>query len=664
MLLYIIITNFLFSIENDSLKSYKSDEVKVETHHHYEVDQNRLKKILNSTDDLLQRSSQITMIRRANFALEPTIRGLSNERTNITIDGMHIFGACVDKMDPASNYIEIQNIEALDVCTPQNHCGCGGNNRIDFKTTKSNYVDKFSLSLDSYYASAANNIVNGIKSNYSNENFSNSSNFIYKNANDYRAGDGKVLGNSGYSKFNFTNDSYFKINGNNEIGISFLGDVSNDVGYPALIMDTRVTETYLLALKHNYTELKDFYHKSESKLYFNSIYHLMDDYDRSEEEIKNRIVMPNMYMPMVGKTYTFGFINNYQLLKEDYSIGFYNDVYSMYSDANMKMIMLDDDSNIMNLKNIANANLLNYKLNISYLNYEIENIELSTGIGLNIQYANLLDSKNASSFKAFINLDEVESVTYAPNLQSSFKYLLKNSSIQLSAAYSERNPNRMELYSYYIYNPMDNSFYTGNPNLKTEKQYNIEVSYNYYNTWFNGKVNIFNNYFDNYIIGVLTENQMQNENFPQFFREYKNTGQVNIYGIEFMSNYEYNNNFNLDLSLKYNRAYSITLDDNLPLINPLVIDAFINYQTNKFKAILDFSFNDIQNKTSNMFLFENRTKAFFIMGLRFDYKVLENFNLTVGVDNIFDTYYVRHTSINDLPDLGRNIYAKINFIIK
>lgn len=663
MLLILFFLNLLFSQESDSLKTYNSEEVKVETHHHYDVDQNRLKKILNSTDDLLQRSSQITMIRRANFALEPTLRGLSNERTNITIDGMHLFGACVDKMDPASNYIEIQNIDALDVCTPQNHCGCGGNNKIDFKTNKSNYIDNFSLSLDSYYSSAANNTVNGIKSNYSNEKFSNSSNFIYKNANDFRAGDGKVFNNSGFSKFNFTNDSYLKLNDNNELGLSFLGDVSKNVGYPALIMDTRVTETYLLAFKHNYSELKDYYHKSESKLYFNSIYHLMDDYDRSEEEIKNRIVMPNMYMPMIGKIYTLGFINNYQLLKENYSLSFYNDVYNLSSDARMDMIPLNDN-NIMKLKNLADANLLNYKFNFSYANYASKSIEYNTSLGFNVQYADLLDELNANSFKAFAGIEETMNFSFAPNIQASVKYKLENSSFQISSAIAVRNPNRMELYSYYIYNPMDNSFYTGNPNLKNERQYNVELSYNYYNNWFNGKINVFNIYFDNYIIGRISENQMQSENFPQLFRQYENTGKANIYGVEFLSNIILNKSFNLDLSLKYNRAYSITLKDNLPLINPLITDLFLNYKINKFKAILDMTYNHNQNMISKLFFNENKTNSFFIMGLRMDYEILSYLNVTLGIDNILDAYYVRHTSINDLPDLGRNIYFRLNYLMQ
>lgn len=662
MLLFIIMMNLLVSQESDSLKTYKSEEVKVETRHHYEVDQNRLKKILNSTDDLLQRTSQITMIRRANFALEPTLRGLSNERTNITIDGMHLFGACVDKMDPASNYIEIQNIDALDVCTPQNHCGCGGNNKIDFKTTKANYVDNFSLSLDSYYASGANNTVNGIKGNYSNENFSNSSNFIFKNANDFRAGDGTVLNNSGFSKFNFTNDSYLKLNNNNDIGLSFLGDVSNDVGYPALIMDTRVTETYLLALKYNYSELKDYYHKSESKLYFNSIYHLMDDYDRSQEEIKNRIVMPNMYMPMVGKIYTLGFINDYKLLKEKYSLSFFNDIYNLSSDARMDMIPLNDN-NIMRLKNLADANLLNYKFNFTYTNYSSKSFEYNTSIGFNIQYADLLDKLNANSFKAFAGIEETINFSFAPNFQISTKYKLENSSFQFSSAIAARNPNRMELYSYYIYNPMDNSFYTGNPNLKNERQYNLELLYNYYNNWFNGKINIFNNYFENYIIGRISKNQMQSENFPQLFRQYENTGNANIYGIEILSNIILSEIFNVDFSLKYNRAFSITLNDNLPMINPLIIDLFLNYKTNKFMAVLDISYNHNQNMISKLFLNENKTNSFFVMGLRMDYEILSNIKISLGLDNILDTYYVRHTSINDLPDLGRNVYIRLYYLV-
>ena len=55
-----------------------------------------------STEKVLQSVPGVNMIRRGNFAQEPTIRGLNAAQINVTIDGMMVFGACTDKMDPVS----------------------------------------------------------------------------------------------------------------------------------------------------------------------------------------------------------------------------------------------------------------------------------------------------------------------------------------------------------------------------------------------------------------------------------------------------------------------------------------------------------------------------------------------------------------------------------
>ena len=661
MFLFLLIS-FVFSQEKDTTKIYNLEEVKVESQH-INADENHLKKILNSTDDLLNRSSQITMLKRANFALEPTIRGLSNDRTFITIDGMHLFGACVDKMDPASNYIEIQNLESVEVSTPQNNCGDEGNNTINFKTEKANFSDNFLINYNSYYGSASNNFINGIKTKYSNNKFITSINLIYKDASDFRGGENKLIKNSGYGKYNLTNDNYLKINDKHTIGTSFLGDVSYDVGYPALIMDTRKTETFLFALKHNYIELNNNLYKSENKLYFNSVFHLMDDYDRSKKEIETRPVMPNMNMPMVGKTYTFGTINTYEIANEDYSIKFYNDLYSLFSDASMEMIPLNNN-NIMKLKNIADANLINNKFTFSFNYFNFKNIQINSNIGLNFQYADLYDNQNKEVFLIFSEAKSSKHISFAPYIQTSVSKQYDNTKISISAAYFVRNPNRMELYSYYVYNPMDNSFYTGNPDIKNEKYFNLELNLtqNYGN--FTHSLNLFNMEFYDYITGVLTDNQLQNENFPQLFKRYENTGRANIWGFEYISNFKLNKELFMDLTLKYNRAYSIGLKDNLPLISPFSGNLFLTYQLNKFRAVVDVSYNSSQNYISRIFLNENKTNSFVIAGIRADYQVADFLNLTFGVDNIFDTLYHYHTSINDLPSLGRNFYLKLNYNYK
>ena len=68
-----------------------------------------------STDQLLESIPGVNMIRRGNYAWEPTIRGLNAGQINVTISGMAVFGACTDRMDPASSDIEPNNLQSIAV---------------------------------------------------------------------------------------------------------------------------------------------------------------------------------------------------------------------------------------------------------------------------------------------------------------------------------------------------------------------------------------------------------------------------------------------------------------------------------------------------------------------------------------------------------------------
>ena len=76
-------------------------------------------KTLASVDEFLQKSNKIDLIKRGAYAWEPLINGMATERTVITIEGMRIFGACTDKMDPITSYVEVSNLSEATVSSGQ-----------------------------------------------------------------------------------------------------------------------------------------------------------------------------------------------------------------------------------------------------------------------------------------------------------------------------------------------------------------------------------------------------------------------------------------------------------------------------------------------------------------------------------------------------------------
>lgn len=137
-------------------------------------------------------------------------------------------------------------------------------------------------------------------------------------------------------------------------------------------MDTRDTKANLKSVSNIYQTSK---FKLKNKVYFNSVLHWMDDFDRSEDEILNRIAMPGMFMPMYGETRTVGFVSKNNFYFNKSLINIQLDLYNMFAFADMDMKSLNPNNADMYLINLAGINSTNAELTFSfnsssnYLNY-------------------------------------------------------------------------------------------------------------------------------------------------------------------------------------------------------------------------------------------------------------------------------------------------------
>ncbi|MFC5048888.1 TonB-dependent receptor plug domain-containing protein [Aquimarina hainanensis] len=59
------------------------------------------------------------MIKRGKLCLGASLNNMTTDRLSITIDGMQIYGACTDKMDPVTSYVDVSNLEKVTVYSGQ-----------------------------------------------------------------------------------------------------------------------------------------------------------------------------------------------------------------------------------------------------------------------------------------------------------------------------------------------------------------------------------------------------------------------------------------------------------------------------------------------------------------------------------------------------------------
>lgn len=241
---------FCCFLQSQSIDTLKLPEINVLDQNLLDLTNSRKRSIVNSTDDFLKQSNKITVARRANFAAEPIVRGLSGTRTQVRINDVPIFGACVDNMDPASSYLELNSIEKLeaDACS----CPTDASAQVNFTTAEPNFRNKFEGNLFSNFSSVNLGTNTGINLDYSTNRFASKITFINRSGSDFFHGNGESIHNSGFAKQNATALLSYKLDTKNQFELNYTADWSQNVGFPALIMDTRTTRANLLNLEHSY----------------------------------------------------------------------------------------------------------------------------------------------------------------------------------------------------------------------------------------------------------------------------------------------------------------------------------------------------------------------------------------------------------------------------
>jgi iron complex outermembrane receptor protein len=359
----------LISAEEDTtkLKNYKSTEIIV-LDDYFGINDKDIEETINSTEDILKQQNEIDLISRANFASEAVVRGYTQDRLNVTIDGMRLFSACIDKMDPITSYIEVENLSKTEVNSDKsslmNGISTGGS--LNFITNKPSHNQSLRFISDNQFNSVSDAYNSRGSTQYGSESIATMASYSVKRSSDYKAGDNSTINNSSYSKENVKFNLNYKSDEDINHSLEYIYDHSADVFYPALIMDTRYTHMNMASYDFNIDNIGESIYDFNTNLYFNMVEHLMDDYDRSDEEINNRLVMPGMYMPMYGETKTFGLNSSIKQLLSDGILSLSFEGYNMNAFADMDMEMLDTDEK-MYLTNLGDINTTKLGLSVGYI---------------------------------------------------------------------------------------------------------------------------------------------------------------------------------------------------------------------------------------------------------------------------------------------------------
>jgi len=607
----------------------------------------------NSTDDIIQEAEGVSMIRRANFALEPTIRGMSAGRIGLMVDGMKIFGACIDRMDPVTAYVETENLKKLEVSKGSfdmtQSLSLGGT--INLITLKPEFNQILSLESEIGYESVSNlKKIRGLI-NFADSSLAIRASISLKKSDDFFAGGNLRILQSGYYKNNYKIDMTKLFSTNHVLEFSFIGDNAKDIGYPPILMDARQTKSQIFRIEHTWQNPISFINSINSKLYFNRIDHWMDDYER---DVSARVIMPDMYMPMFGKTRTIGLIEQIDIrLTNKHKINLIFDHYRLSAFADMRMISIFPGVSEAYLMNLGDILLYNIASIIDHNWSPSNKIQVRTNIRYDYSQRDIENDFGRRQLQGFWKIDNLKNNYSVISFSSSVEYSISNNQVvQLSLALNHRLPTHIENYGFFLYEITDGFFYTGNPQLKPEQSRQIELAVTKMFHPFNIQAKVYYIDVKDYIGGLISSDE---------FKIYSNMASALITGAEVLGNIRITNQLDFYTSAEYTYGQNRTLKEPLPFIPPLEAKIGLNFQNNSFGLGINCRIVSNQNRIAFYSTLEDVTGSFFLLNFNSRVKLIKNLSAYFGVDNIFDKLYHEHLSINNFPSRGRNIYGGFTF---
>lgn len=606
-----------------------------------------------TTEEILSRLQSVYLIRRGSFGQEPVIRGMSAGQINLTIDGMKMFGACTDKMDPISIYVEPQNLKSIEVTAGADGSKMGSTvgGTVDMKLAQPLFLkQQFSGRASVGYQSAAQAFNSFLNLNYAKKRSAYNASINYRTANDYRAGGGEIIQYSQYNKVNFSAAGKWKA-GQDTLQANVLIDDGWDIGFPALPMDVGYAKARIASVSFDRFRAHETLQHLTTRLYYNTIHHSMDDTHRENVE---------MHMDMPGTSSTFGIFAEGELHPfKKHSLSFRTDAYYNSVLAEMTMYPSGEQAMYMQTWPASGRGVLGF-----YLNDQIT-FNRKTKLFVNGR-ADLAQTHLKDGF----GKDQLE--VFYPEVSNTYDKIVKSFNVKLNrmignslivdveAGYGERIASLSEMFGFYLFNRADGFDYVGNPDLKSEKNWTSEVTLNYYRSKFQVTASAFYNYLPDYIFSKIAPELSPMTPGANGVKVYENIPHATIAGGEASVLYAISNSFQLISAWKYTRGQDFQ-NVPLPMIPPLQAITTLRYSKSKYS--LQFE-NESSFSQDNIcpYYGEDYTPGYSIMNFRMFYSIhvsRKRLDLNAGIENIFDVNYHNHLDWGNISRPGRNILASL-----
>lgn len=597
--------------------------------------------------DIFGNKSGFGIVKRGGYAMDPVFRSFKYEQLNLIYDGgVYIANACPNRMDPASTQISPAEIDRIELVKGPYSVRYGQTmgGLINIITNRPASSEDFNIKgeLEGGYEVNGNGITGRGAINAIGKKVDVSLQGGAISFDDYKNGNGESVPSS-FSTYNYATKIGLNPSVNQRIQLSWRQSFGKDIKHASLPMDSPKDNSSIFSLDYGIRGISDKLASINAKAYYTFVDHLMTNENRPN------FMMVDAQAPVTSNTYggrlEFG-LNTSQ--KSMLFIGV--DLRSVAKDGERHRIVKMMNGNPLNppreFTDLIWQDSWMHDVGVfGEANFTLDE-KWDLLVGGRLDYVKSGINNPAPDFEELYGeIDPDAEINF--NITSSINYNFgQNGLAQISLGRGQRAADLTERYINHFTVGMDAYEYVGNPNLKSEINNQVDLTFKNVHGNLFWNAGIFYSYMQNFITAIVDESlprKYMPMSEPRFSKRFINIDKAWQTGFDAELGYNFTKAFSGLIGGFYTHAQNEDFDEPLSEIPPLTGLFSVKYEKPKYWAEFKGRLVAEQDRVSTSFN-ESSTPGFSVFDLMAGYSPTKNIDINFALKNMFNVNYYEHLS--------------------
>lgn len=601
------------------------------------------------------------------YGYDPVFRGFKYDQLNVVIDGSQCASAaCPNRMDPPTSQVAPNMTGRIEILKGPHSLRFGNSfgATINFITTPPVFTETLKTTgrLTSSFESNGGILRNEGTITLSRKNATLSLFGSYSKGGDYKDGSGNKVP-ADFMRASAGAVVGFRLTSSQTLELSATRNFARDTDFPALMMDLRSDDTWLLNLRHTANLNRNNLKSWKTTAYASLVDHVMDNLDKVMNPRMMNALTPAKTKTYGGRTEGSWLFEGSRLfagldIKHDYAEGIREREF--IAGPNAGKVFYD---NIWQKGNITRSAL--------FAEYQRKLNKLSLIASARLEANQSSTDETAPEFAK--NYTE----TTASQINPSFSVgVIANPGSKFTAGLwlgrSQRSGSMTERFINYLAVGQDAWELLGNPLIKPEANNEADLNLAFSTGKTEIRLDMFAALITDYISSVIDTSLTPKFTTSPGVRQFINIDKAFKTGFEVSWIQSLGSFMKHRLSIAYTYGQNSVTDEPLPEISPLDMKYVLsaNLLKDRLTPVVSFRYAADQNRISTDYG-ETKTPSFFLIDVSASYRIVRGIDLTAGIQNLLDEAYYEHLNrtISGMPPVeifapGRSIFVSLSFALK